>query len=128
MKGFNSIYVQLVLMTLSIAVLVLILKFIGMDNILHNKVWNMILFFFLLAFSTGYLSQLILKNGKENFVAAVLSGTIFRFFISLGYILVFLFLGVDNIILFVVNFFVIYLLYLLFDIYGLIANLRPHSK
>lgn len=115
-------------MTLIIVALVFIIKLSGMDNILHNQVWNMIIFFFLLAFSTGYLSQLILKNGKDNFVAAVLSGTIFRFFISLGYILVFLFLGVDNIILFVVNFFVIYLLYLLFDIYGLIANLRPHSK
>jgi len=128
MKGFTSIYAKLVLMTVSIAVLVLIFKFIGLDNILHNQVWNMLIFFFLLAFSTAYLSQIILKNGKDNFVAAVLSGTIFRFFISLGYILVFLFVGVDNIILFVGNFFVIYLLYLLFDIYGLIANLRPHSK
>jgi hypothetical protein len=128
MKLFKSTYAHLVLMTLAIAVLVLLLKFLGLDNILHNQVWNVLLFFFFLTLLTGYLSHLILKIGKDNFVLTVLAGTIFRFVISLGYILVFLFTGVDNIILFVANFFVIYLLYLLFDIYGLMANLRPHSK
>ena len=128
MSIFSSVYAKLVLLTLSIAGLILILMFLGLGQIFHHQVWNMLLFYFLLTLFTGYLSQIILKNGKDNFVAAVLGGTIFRFIISLGYILVILFIGVDNIILFVVNFFIIYLLYLLFDIYGLMANLRPHSK
>jgi hypothetical protein len=79
MKLFKSTYAHLVLMTLAIAVLVLLLKFLGLDNILHNQVWNILLFFFFLTLLTGYLSQLILKNGKENFVLSCSRGTIFRF-------------------------------------------------
>lgn len=47
---------------------------------------------------------------------------------SIGFVAVMLFLGQENLILFVINFFVVYLFYLLFDIYMLIANLRPNSK
>jgi hypothetical protein len=121
-------YGKLALLTLGIAALILVLDLVGLEQLLHAKVWNILLFFFFLTLITGFLSQLILKNGKENFAHVVLGGTIFRFFISLAYILIFLFIGLDNIILFVSNFFAIYLLYLLFDIYSLIANLRPHSK
>ncbi|KEO73064.1 hypothetical protein EL17_15765 [Anditalea andensis] len=128
MKGAFSVYFHLILLTLILAGLTLILQLVGLENILHKHIWNMLLFFSLLAFIIGYLSQLILKKGKENFVYVILGGNIFRFIFSLGYILVFLFIGLDNIILFVTNFFIIYLLYLLFDIYGLMANLRPHSK
>jgi len=128
MKLLTSFYGKLILLTLGIAVLVGAFNLIGLEQVLHVRVWNILLFFFFLTLVTGFLSQLILKNGKENFAHVVLGGTIFRFFISLAYILVFLFMGLDNIILFVSNFFAIYLLYLLFDIYGLMANLRPHSK
>jgi len=37
-------------------------------------------------------------------------------------------MGVGNILWFAVVFFIIYLLYLLFDIYTFITNLRPHSE
>jgi hypothetical protein len=128
MKILSSMYGKLALLTLGIAALILVLDLAGLEQLLHARVWNILLFFFFLTLITGFLSQLILKNGKENFAHVVLGGTIFRFFISLAYILIFLFIGLDNIILFVSNFFAIYLLYLLFDIYSLIANLRPHSK
>ncbi len=121
-------YVQLIGLTLGIAALIALIDVTGFEQLLHAKVWNILLFFFFLTLVTGFLSQLILKNGKENFAQVVLGGTIFRFFFSLGYILIFVVLGLDNIILFVTNFFAVYLLYLLFDIYGLITNLRPHSK
>ena len=77
MKLFKSTYAHLVLMTLAIAVLVLLLKFLGLDDILHDQVWNVLLFFFFLTLLTGYLSHLILKIGKDNFVLTVLAGTIF---------------------------------------------------
>ncbi|WP_143962563.1 hypothetical protein [Litoribacter populi] len=128
MKILSSMYVQLIGLTLGIAALIALIDVTGFEQLLHAKVWNILLFFFFLTLVTGFLSQLILKNGKENFAQVVLGGTIFRFFFSLGYILIFVVLGLDNIILFVTNFFAVYLLYLLFDIYGLITNLRPHSK
>ncbi|MBS9524212.1 hypothetical protein KI659_09320 [Litoribacter alkaliphilus] len=128
MKIFSSMYTKLIGLTLGIAALVAIISMLGFEQLLHAKVWNIILFFFFLTLVMVFLTQLILKNGEENFAQVVLGATIFRFFFSLGYILIFLFLGLDNIILFVTNFFAVYLLYLLFDIYGLITNLRPHSK
>jgi hypothetical protein len=38
------------------------------------------------------------------------------------------FMGTENILLFVVDFFILFLFYLVFDIYTFLDNLRPISK
>ena len=77
---------------------------------------------------SGQLIQFLLKQSEENSVAITLGATILRFLASLIFIAIVLFTKLDAKILFFADFFVIYLLYLLFDIYSLITNLRPHSK
>jgi hypothetical protein len=47
---------------------------------------------------------------------------------SLGFIGILAVLGLENIILFIANFFIIFLFYMIFDIYTFISNLRPNSK
>lgn len=69
-----------------------------------------------------------LKKDKLNSVAIILGSAVFRLLVSLAFVLVALWGGDKNILWFVINFFTIYLLYLLFDIYSLITNLRLHLK
>jgi hypothetical protein len=61
-------------------------------------------------------------------VSVILGMTIIRLFCCIIFVFFILWLGHENLLWFVVDFFVIYLLYLLFDMYGLITNLRLHSK
>jgi hypothetical protein len=57
-----------------------------------------------------------------------LLGMIIRILSSLGFIGILVVLGLENIILFIANFFIIFLFYMIFDIYIFISNLRPISK
>ncbi len=128
MKIFQSQTAQLVAFSILVIGLALLMQQIIQPSWVHDKVWQIIGFYFGLVLLSGLLTQYLIKSSKDNSVNAVLGATVFRFLASLLFITVFIWRGVDEIVLFVVNFFVIYLLYLLFDIYGLIANLRAHSK
>ncbi|MDN3668571.1 hypothetical protein QWY93_04440 [Echinicola jeungdonensis] len=128
MKIFQSQTGQLVVYSVFVIGLALFIQQIIQPQWVHDKIWQIIGFYFGLVLLSGLITQKLIKSNKENSVNAILGATVFRFFASLLFITVFIWRGVDDIVLFVVNFFVIYLLYLLFDIYGLIANLRAHSK
>lgn len=45
-----------------------------------------------------------------------------------GFIGILVLMGLENIILFIANFFIIFLFYMIFDIYTFLSNLRPISK
>jgi len=127
MKIIKSHIGSLVLLTVLVVVLTLLVKYF-MPEWVHGRIWQVIIFYFGLLLVSGLLIQFLLKQSKENSVNLALGATVFRFFANLIFIAVCLFLKIDNKILFFANFFVVYLLYLLFDIYSLITNLRPHSK
>ncbi|WP_228527708.1 hypothetical protein [Pararhodonellum marinum] len=128
MKIRNSTHFKLFLFTSLIALIGWLMQSVLKPEWVHTKFWEIILFYGLLTLFSGLLIQYLIKISKENFASILLLGTIIRFLASIVFIGVLLYLGVENLILFVVNFFVVYLLYLLFDIYALITNLRPHSK
>ncbi|RZS95024.1 hypothetical protein BC751_0539 [Cecembia calidifontis] len=128
MKQILNLTVKLLLLTLTIAGLVYLIKEVFHLNWVHESIWKIISFFLILTWLTGIFAHYLLSISKEN-SANILMGTIgIRFLASIAFVVVMLVLGQENLILFVINFFVIYLFYLLFDMYGLITNLRPISK
>ncbi|GAB4107607.1 hypothetical protein GCM10028791_00530 [Echinicola sediminis] len=127
MKILKSHVGSLVILTGIVVLLVFLIQYL-MPDWVHSRVWQVIIFYFGLMLVSGQLIQLLLKQSKDNSVNIALGATVFRFLASLIFIAICLFLKIDNKILFFANFFVVYLLYLLFDIYSLITNLRPHSK
>ncbi|UCS94094.1 hypothetical protein KZP23_03405 [Echinicola marina] len=127
MRFIKSHIGSLVVLTLFIVVLTLMLQYF-LPSLIHPRVWQIIIFYFVLMLLSGQLIQFLLKQSEENSVAITLGATILRFLASLIFIAIVLFTKLDAKILFFADFFVIYLLYLLFDIYSLITNLRPHSK
>ncbi len=94
----------------------------------HRHFWAMLLFFAVLTGSTGVLASLLMKLETFNSVSVILGITVLRLLFSIGFVFIILWAGDENLLWFVVDFFIIYLLYLLFDMYSLITNLRLHSK
>ncbi|WP_162340984.1 hypothetical protein [Cyclobacterium salsum] len=94
----------------------------------HRHFWAMLLFFAVLTGSTGVLATLLMKLETFNSVSVILGITVLRLLFSIGFVFIILWAGDKNLLWFVVDFFIIYLLYLLFDMYSLITNLRLHSK
>lgn len=128
MSSIKIFTVRILALTLILAGIIYAMQNYFLPNWIHSSVWKILSFFALLTWLTGTFVHYLIKLSKENSPNILLGATALRFLASLGFIVIYLFLNVENIILFVANFFIIYLFYLIFDIYGLIANLRPHSK
>ena len=128
MQSIKILTVRLMIYSLIIGGLVYLLQEYIKPTWVHETVWTTISFFLTLTWLTSAFSHYLIGINQENSVNIMLGALGVRFLGSLGYIGIMLFLGVENIILFVANFFVIYLFYLLFDMYGLITNLRPISR
>jgi len=128
MKPYLSFTVQLIVLTLAITGITLLLQNVANPQWIHEKTLLTIGFYFVLTWFTGLLTLYLLEISKENSVMILLGMGVLRVAASLTFIFLISWLGVENILWFVVNFFTIYLLYLLFDIYTFITNLRPHSE
>lgn len=128
MKPYLSFTVQLIILTLAIAGTVLLLQNAAEPHWIHEKAFLIIGFYFVLTWFTGLLALYLLQISKENSVMILLGVGVLRITGSLAFIFLILWMGAENILWFVVDFFIIYLLYLLFDIYTFITNLRPHSE
>lgn len=95
---------------------------------LHILIYPILFFFAVLTGVTGFLAGKLIKLETFTSVSVILGTTIIRLLCCILFVFLILWLGQKNLLWFVVDFFIIYLLYLLFDMYGLITNLRLHSK
>lgn len=114
--------------TLLLGLFLAILKGILPHPYIHDKIWAILIFLAIATLLTSMLSIVLLKNDEFNSVSFVLGSTVLRILLSLLFVIVSLWGGDENILWFVLDFFTIYLLYLVFDIYSLITNLRLHLK
>lgn len=128
MQAIKILTIKLFLFSLLIAGVFYLLQEYIKPEWVHESLWTILSFFVLLTWITGMFTHYLLEISKENAVNILLGAIGIRFLASTGFVAIMLFLRVENLILFVVNFFIIYFFYLLFDIYTLLANLRPNSK
>jgi hypothetical protein len=128
MEAIKKLTLKLFFFSLIIAGIIYLLQEFIRPDWVHETMWTILSFFVLLTWLTGMFSHYLLELSKENSVNILLGAMAIRFLASIGFVAILLFIGTENLILFVVNFFVIYFFYLLFDIYTLISNLRPNSN
>ena len=128
MALLHSTAFRLIIFTLLISVFIYVMILIFPGPWFHVRVWQILLFFATLTLLTSVLADKLLEKNELNSVAVILGAAVFRLLGSIVFVFVVLWEDYENILWFVVDFFIIYLLYLLFDIYSLITNLRLHSK
>ncbi len=90
----------------------------------HPYFWYILAFFYGLSFLIFKLMEFGQKDNKQKFVNFYLSTIIGRLILSIIFIASFLYLGLTDSLLFIINFFTLYLFYTGFEIYGLYCNLR----
>lgn len=127
MKLLRNIQIQFFLFSAIVATLIGILGLI-LPQLIHEKIWNIYFFILILSLAISIMSGLLLKSFSENFFNIMVLGTVLRFIASLVFITIVVLPGIQNIILFIGDFFTIFLFYLVFDIYAFLSNLRPISK
>ncbi|MDF2158872.1 hypothetical protein [Algoriphagus sp. CAU 1675] len=111
---------------------VIVLLVYGLQNLLpqtvHEKIWAILSFLAIMSYGVGFVTLWLYKKSPENFLQVKLLGMIVRILASLAFITVLVLGGMENIILFIADFFIIFLIYMVFDIYSFMSNLRPISK
>lgn len=88
----------------------------------------MLLFFVFITGFTYYLTQLGHQNDPENFQVYYFASMGFRVVLSIAVVGVYAWFNRDGRLQFVFNFFALYFLFTGFEIYSLLANLRPHLR
>ncbi len=85
-------------------------------------------FFFLLTLFSLYIIEKLTKKKTDNFLAVYFSAMIGRLFISIIFASIFILTDRAHVFNFSINFLILYLLFLGFEIYGIMTNLRHHFK
>ncbi len=127
MKFSASIHFSYGIITMVVAGLILLFNFF-LPQIIHESIWSIFGFVAGLAYLLSIVTRWLYLKSPENLLSLKLLGMIIRILSSLGFIGILVVLGLENIILFIANFFIIFLFYMVFDIYIFISNLRPISK
>lgn len=120
-------HLRLLIVTAGLIVLILILQFF-LPVIIHPKIWEIVGFMVVLSFLISLLNAFLLKSFADSFFQIMVLAMILRFIASLTFIGIEVWPQMENILLFIADFFVVFLFYLVFDIYTFLANLRPISK
>lgn len=110
-----------------IALGILLLNYF-IPQFIYHRIWMILLFFFLLTLSSLFIIEKLAKKKRDNFLAIYFSAMIGRLFISIIFASIFILTDRANVFNFAINFLFLYLLFLGFEIYGIMTNLRHHFK
>lgn len=94
----------------------------------YQGAYFIIIFFLLLTLFTHYITLQGLKHAPDKFALVYLGTMTFRLLMSLGIILIAFLQEIPDRITFVVNFAIVYLAFLIFEIYALLTTLRSNFQ
>lgn len=121
MKLVNSI----ILFTILGLFIYLFQKF-GYTHFIHEKIWIIFVFFLALAFLNYTLMKFAFENNREKFITFFMASVVIRLILSMVFLGAFIFVELNNIQIFVLNFIALYLCVLVFEIFENIRNLRQN--
>lgn len=119
---------KLLLFTSGLAFLMYALHSSTGTVLIHQQYPGLLLFMFLLSLASSSFVLYGVRNHRKHFNAFFFPTMIFRFFASIIYILVMVLIETPHILYFVLDFFVLYLLFQVFEITSLMTNLRSHLE
>lgn len=114
--------------TLGIALLLFLLKHFTATPLVHDSYMSLLLFMYLLSLASSVFVLYGVRNHREQFNAFFFPAMIFRLFASIIYIVVVVLMGLEHPLFFVLDFFVLYLFFQVFEITSLMTNLRSHLE
>ena len=124
MNFFRNLFIFSGIVGLIIGVLI---YFTGY-TLVHTYIWYVLAFFVFITALTFYVSRLGISYDSDNFQLYYFGSTGFRMLLSIAVVFFYVYRFSENELQFVLNFFALYFLFTGFEIYSLLANLRPNLK
>jgi len=127
LKNYKLI-ISFLLFTCLVAIPPVALKFAGLESWLIPGFWAMFLFVSGLTLIVVLFVLTVQAKNNEMYAAAFLGATTFKLLACLVFLLVFIKTKHPEKVFFVVDFMYLYLLNTVFEIYGLLRNLRNQNS
>lgn len=118
---------RIILLTLFLAIVFFVAERYAAVPWLHPA-WKTLLVFYL---SVSFLTHRLVNTAQGNpdrFIPMYMAATVARFILSLLFVGFFIWQGIGNRRAFVLDFLVLYIIYISFEIWGFTRKLRPNSK
>jgi len=129
MKLFLQQIIRTLLLTALVVGLVFLLKALNVDKAIHSGIWDIVIFSAFVGVGVAGINMyFVKKTDGSNLVAVFLGTTVFRMFLSIVFITIQFFNGLENEVVWIADFFMVYLFYLVFEIYSILSNLRANSN
>ncbi|TKC13250.1 hypothetical protein FA048_00865 [Pedobacter polaris] len=115
--------------TVFLASIAISLPYIFPDvKLLANKFWLVFGFLGVLTFIAYILAFIGIKRNPETGIMAIMGSIALKMLFSMAFVLIYSINNKGKDLIFVFNFFSLYLLFTGFEIYGLLRNLRHQNK
>ncbi|MDQ7947369.1 MAG: hypothetical protein REI78_08180 [Pedobacter sp.] len=96
--------------------------------VLVGSFWLIFTFFAVITFVASILALMGMKRKPDSGIMALMGAVGVKMFFSMVFVLIYSQKGAEKGMLFVANFFSVYLLFSFFEIYSLLRNLRHQNK
>ncbi len=119
---------QLSIFALIVALMISILSISPLASLLHQHIWVIFLFLFFLSIATTGFTYMALNGERKKFRANYLLIITIRLLVAmivLGYAVYML---IPDLKAFVINYFIIYLVFVIFELFTLNLNVGQNSK
>ena len=124
----KKLIISLLLFTVAVVLILALLTYGFEVPYLHQALWYIVLFVFVLTALSLLVSQRGAQKSQEAVVKYVMGGTVIRFTLSILAIYIALKTGIPDRVTFVVNFMIMYFVFLAFELYSLLTTLRPNFE
>lgn len=124
---FDGYYGQLLIIAIVIGAILQLLAYTSFHQYLYSQVWAIHLVSLVIALLSHAVTSLGNSSNSDLHVFSM-GGTAVRFLLSLVFLGIAVYLLKNETVVFVLNYFILYLVYTSFEIYFLLRNLRPDLK
>ncbi len=129
MKSTGRQIIESLIFSVVVALIILGLSQIeGADRFIHSGIWGIMIFSAVLGVIVAFIAGWGISSFDEQSRPNIFLGiTALRMLLSMVFIGIVLFTGIDDRITWVADFFGVYLFYLVFEIVSILSNLRAIS-
>jgi hypothetical protein len=98
-----------------------------LSSFIHSSYWRMLIFYMILGLAISFLHQILFQNfAKEDLAQYFIAVIVFRLLVCASYAGIKIYFGIEDVLLWVLNFFALYILFLVFELISVVANLRAN--
>jgi hypothetical protein len=128
MPAIRKFYLNLIVFAFVLGILIYGVQHLQTSFYLNNWTYLVLVYLAILTAVNSWISFSGLKKDSRTFITRIYSSIGLRFVFGIGFLVIYLIINPQKDLPFILAFLILYFLFTVFEIYFLVATLRPNSK